>query len=45
LAEEEELQRMAKRMSEWYEIKVRATLGPDAKDDKEVVMVYAPSVQ
>ena len=35
LAEEAELRRMATLMAEWYEIKVRAILGPDAKDDKE----------
>ena len=39
LAEEEELQRMTKLMTEWYEIKVRAMMGPDAKDDKEVVIL------
>ena len=26
-------------MQSWYEIKLRAILGPDAKDDKEVVML------
>jgi hypothetical protein len=39
LAEEEELQRMSKLMAEWYEIKVRATMGPDPQDDKEVVIL------
>jgi hypothetical protein len=39
LAEEEELQRITKLMAEWYEIKVRATMGPDPQDDKEVVIL------
>ena len=29
-----ELRWITKQMQEWYEIKVRATLGPDDEDDK-----------
>ena len=39
LAEEEELRRMAELMAKWYEVKVRAIMGPDAKDAKEVVIL------
>ena len=35
----EELRWIAHHMQEWYEIKVGATLGPDDKDDREVVIL------
>ena len=34
----EELTWITQQMQEWYEIKVRATLGPEEGDDKEVVV-------
>ena len=37
--EEADLQWITEKMSEWFEIKVRATLGPDEGDDKEVVIL------
>ena len=36
---DEELRWVIKQMQEWYEIKVRAILGPDEEDDKEVVIL------
>ena len=36
---EEDLLWVTGKMDEWFEIKVRATLGPDEKDDKEVVIL------
>ena len=30
------MKQMADKMAKWYEIKVRAIMGPDAADDKEV---------
>ena len=39
MAEDAELKRMANLMSEWYDIKVRAVLGPEENDDKEVVIL------
>ncbi len=39
LAEGEDMQRITKLMTEWYEIKVRAMMGLDANDDKEVVIL------
>ena len=39
LGPEEELQRIAGLMASWYEIKVRAIMGPDAEDEKEVIIL------
>ena len=36
---DEELRWITRQMQKWYEIKVRATLGPDDRDDKEVVIL------
>ena len=36
---EEDLEWVAAQMKEWYQLKVRARLGPDAKDDKEAVLL------
>ena len=36
---DEELKWITQQMQEWYEIKVRATLGPEEGDDKEVVIL------
>jgi hypothetical protein len=36
LGREKHLKDMANKMAEWYEIKVRAMMGPDPGDDKEV---------
>ncbi len=39
LGRDVDLKRMSKRMAEWYEIKVRALLGPEAGDDKEITIL------
>ena len=38
VGEEAELRWLAKLMGTWFEIKVRGVLGPDAGDDKEIVI-------
>ena len=37
---EEDLLWITEQMRQWFEIKVRAMLGPDATDDKEVVILW-----
>ena len=39
VGEEWELKRMAKVMEKWFEIKVRGMLGPEIRDDKEIVIL------
>lgn len=39
VGEEADLRWIAKMMKSWFEIKVRAMLGPEARDDKEVVIL------
>ena len=39
VAEEEEIQWITEKMKSWFEIKIRATLGPDEHDDKEAVIL------
>ena len=39
VGDDEDLQWLAEEMKKWFEIKVRAVLGPDAGDDKEVVIL------
>jgi hypothetical protein len=39
LGRDADLRRMSKRMAEWYEVKVRALLGPEAGDDKEITIL------
>ena len=39
VGEEEELKWIADKMKTWFDIEVRAILGPDQKDDKEVVIL------
>ena len=39
VGEEEELNWLATEMKKWFELKVRGVLGPEAKDDKEVVIL------
>ena len=36
---EEDLEWVAAQMKEWFQLKVRARLGPDVKDDKEAVLL------
>ena len=39
MGEEEELNWLATETKKWFELKVRGVLGPEAKDDKEVVIL------
>ena len=39
VGEEWDLEWIRGKMSEWFELKVRAVLGPDAKDDKETIIL------
>ena len=39
VGEEEDLSWLAEQMRSWFEIKVRAIIGPDVGDDKEVVIL------
>ena len=39
VGEDEDLKWLAEEMRKWFEIKVRAVLGPEAKDDKGVVIL------
>ena len=39
MGEDEELTWITDLMRTWFEIKVRGVLGPDLKDDKEVVIL------
>ena len=36
LARQEDLRNVARKWAEWYEVKIRPVLGPDASDDREV---------
>ena len=39
LGYEEDLVELVKHLESWFELKVRATLGPEPKDDKEIVIL------
>ena len=39
VGEEGDLRELAEKMATWFEIKVRALMGPDPEDDKEVVIL------